>query len=268
MQHKSGMFTPDTVEAIRRLERRISKLNARLHVDGRAATTMKWEAVRQEPGPTGLPPEWSAVPTGREVYLRVEILKDEEGDASRRERELAMLWAMAVPLGLVPYTRYPLPGPHDAVFHCFGEWNILMDNLLGAGRGEAGWPAFCCAAQLDVEKWEGPRPTERLVQAHLHRLGFNVGAVDGILGNKTQGGLRAAKLHSMPLSQAAARIVEEPPHVPKILDRAVQGRVEAPDVDFSIHSYGQVRATRTVRGADLQISGPGRVVLDVRDPPR
>ena len=267
VQHKSGVFTPDTVEALRKLERRIAKLNARLHVGGRSALKMSWEDVRADPGPTGLPPEWSAVPTGREVYLSVEIINEAEPSASRREREIAMLWAMAVPLGLVPYTRYPLPGPHDEVFHCFGEWGLLMDNLLGAGRGEAGWPAFCCAAQLDADKWEGPRPTERLVQAHLHRIGFNVGAVDGILGNKTQGGLRAASLHSLPLTQAAERLVAEPPHVPKLLDRTVQGRIEMPDVDFSIHPYGQVRATRTVRGADLQISGPGRVVLDVRDPP-
>jgi hypothetical protein len=179
-----------------------------------------------------------------------------------------MLWAIAVPLGLVPFTRYPLPGPHDTVFHFFGEWSLLMDHLLGAGRGEAGWPSFCCAAQIDVGKWEGGRVTERLVQAHLHRIGFNVGNVDGIVGNKTQGALRAANLHSLPLADVAKQIVEKAPHVPKMLDREIQGRIEMPDVDFSIHPYGQVRAHRTVRGADLQIAGPGRIVLDVRDPPK
>lgn len=267
VQHKNGVFTPDTVDALRKLERQISKLNARLKIRGRPLPEMKWNHVREDPGPTGLPPEWSAVPTGREVYLKLEISDDQEPDASRRERELAMLWAMTVPLGFVPYTRYPLPGPHDEVFHFVGEWNTLMDQLLGAGRGEAGWPGFCCAAQIDAGKWEGPRPTERLVQIHLHRIGFNIGPIDGILGNKTQGGLRAASLHSIPLKEAAERIEKMAPHVPKLLDREVQGRLEMPDVDFSIHPYGQVRTTRTVQGADLHISGPGRVVLDVRDPP-
>ena len=270
IQHKAGVFTPDTIDILRKFEKRIAKLSARVQISGRPATEMNWGSLREDPGPTGLPPEWSAVPTGREVYLSLEFTKDQEGEAeaSRRERQLAMLWAIAVPVGLVPYTRYPLPGPHDTVFHYFGEWEILMDQLLGAGRGEAAWPAFCCAGQMDVGKWEGPRPTERLVQAHLHRIGLPVGPIDGILGNKTQGALRAAALHSIPLSEVAAKIETMPPRTSNLLDRALQGRIELPDVSFAIHPYGQVRATRTVHGADLQISGPGRVVIDVRDPPK
>lgn len=266
VQHKNGVFTPDTVAVLRKLEQRVGKLRARLSVWGRPLPEMSWEHVRQDPGPTGLPPGWSAVPTGREVYLRLSIQDDPEPDDARRERELALLWAVTVPLGLVPYTRYPLPGPHDEVFHFFGEWNVLMDQLLGAGRGEAGWPGFCCAAQLDVGKWEGLRKTERMVQAHFHRIGYNVGPIDGVLGNKTQAALRAANLHSLPLSEVAERIEKMEAHVPKIMDRAVQGRLEMPDNDFSIHPYGQVRTTRTARGADLHISGPGRVVLDIREP--
>jgi len=268
IQHKAGVFTPDTVDALRRLEKRVSKIAARLRVSGRAATQMGWGAVRDDPGPTGLPPEWSAVPTGREVYLELEFTRDDDGgDASRPERELAVLWGLTVPLGFVPFTRYPLSGPHSTVFHYMGEWQILVDQLLGAGRGEAGWPGFCCAAQLDVGKWEGPRATERLVQAHLHRIGFPVGAVDGILGNKTQGGLRAANLHSLTLSEVAARIEKMPARTQVTFDRPFRGRIEMPDVTFAIHPYGQVRATRTTQGADLQISGPGRVVIDVRDSP-
>ena len=105
------------------------------------------------------------------------------------------------------------------------------------------------------------------MQAHLHRIGFNVGPLDGILGNKTQGALRAANLHSIPLAEVATRIETMSTHFPKMLDQAVQGRLDLPDVDFSIHPYGQVRTTRTAQGADLHISGPGRVVVDVRDPP-
>lgn len=269
IQHKNGVFTPDTIDALRKLERQAAKLNVTLKVEGRSALEMGWGAVRDNPGPTGLPPEWSAVPTGREVYLRLTINKDEEGSAaSRRERELAMLWGMVIPLGFTPFTRYPLAGPHDEVFHFIGEWTTMMDQLLGAGRGEAGWPGFCCAAQIDVGKWEGPRMTERLVQAHLHRIGFNVGAIDGIVGNKTQGALRAAGMHSLSMAEVANQIVKKAPHVPTTLEKGIQGRLEMPDVDWSIHPYGQVRTTRTVQGANFHISGPGRVVIDVREPPK
>lgn len=267
VQHRRGSVTSDTAEALRKLEHRISSLKATLQIETRGMDTMLWEKVREDPGPTGLPPEWSAIPTGREVYLRLEIQNDEGPSNSRRAREIAMLWAIAIPLGFVPYTRYPLPGPHEEVFHFFGVWGLLVDHLLGAGRGEEGFPSFSCAAQLAVGMWEGGRGTERLVQAHLHRIGYNVGPVDGILGNKTQGALRAANLHSLPLTDVAKQIVELPPHVPEVLEREVHGRVMMPDVSFSIHPYGQVRATRTAQGADLQISGPGRVVIDVQDPP-
>lgn len=268
VQHKNGVFTPDTVDGLRKLERRVAKLAANLVVEGRAQPEMTWGAVREDPGPTGLPPEWSAVPTGREVYLRLKMHKDDGSEASRRERELAMLWGVAIPLGFTPFTRYPLPGPHDQVFHFFGEWTMMMDQLLGAGRGEAGWPAFCCAAQLDVGKWEGPRATERLVQIHLHRMGFNIGAVDGILGNKTQGALKAAGLHSLPLAEVAKQIVTKAPRGQTTFEKDVHGHLDMPDVDWSIHPYGQVRTTRTVQGADFHISGPGRVVIDVREPPK
>lgn len=268
VQHKRGSVTPDTADALRRIEQRVSKLRATLRVECRGALEMSWDHVRKNPGPTGLPPEWSAVPTGREVYLRLEIQNDDGPSLSKREREIAMLWGLAIPLGFTPFTRYPLPGPHEEVFHFLGTWGLLMDHMLGAGRGEAGFPSFCCAAQIDVGRWEGGRGTERLVQAHLHRLGYNVGPIDGVIGNKTQGGIRAANLHSLTLADVAKRIVEMPTHVPASLEREVQGRITMPDVSFSIHPYGQVRVTRTVHGADLQISGPGRVVIDVRDPPK
>lgn len=267
VQLASGSFSPDTADAIRKLEARAAQFKIRMKVSGRGMANMTWDHVRQDPGPTGLPPEYSAVPTGREVYLSVQQAPEQdEAVSAKRERELAMLWGIAVPMGFVPFARYPLPGPTDTVFHFFGAWALLLDNLLGAGRGEAGWPAFCCAAQLEVGKWEGPRGLERMVQAHLHRLGFNVGALDGVIGPKTQGALRAANLHSMPMTEVAEKISTQEVAMPRTLEKPLRGRVELTDVDFSIHPYGQVRTTRTIRGADLHISGPGRIVIDFRDP--
>lgn len=266
VQFKRGTFTQDTVEVLRRLEKRLEKLRARITIEGVSQLQMGWEAVRENPGPTGLPPEWSAIPTGREVYLSLTIQEYDGPQETHKERALAMLWAIAVPLGLVPYTRYPLPGPHDTVFHYFGKWAILVDQLLGSGRGEAGWPSFCCAAQLEVGKWQGGHITERLVQAHLHRLGLNIGPIDGIIGNKTQGALKALGLHSLPMSEIATKVAEKQPYVPESFEKEVTGHIVLNGVDFSINPYGQVHAIRTPKGVDLHVSGPGRVVLDVREP--
>lgn len=265
VQHPEGFFTADTTEALLRLKNRAAMMKGNLEIAGYFPDQMKWDAVRKNPGPTGLRPELSAIPSGREVRLRLRLPGEES--VGQRQHELAMLWGVAVSLGFVPFTRYPLPGPCDEVFHFLGPWAVLMDNLLGAGRGEAGWPGFCCAAQLEVGAWEGSHATERAVQAHLHRSGFYCGAVDGQVGPKTQAALKAANLHSLPLTEILKRITAAKTASPGVPKHPVTGHLEMEGVDLSIHPYGQVRASRTARGADIQITGPGRLVIDVRDIP-
>jgi hypothetical protein len=267
VQFNKTLVTPDTASALRQLEKRAERLTGtRLSINGPDPAQMNWEAIRtKNAGPTGLPPEWSAVPTGREVYLNLEILDDKEPAQSRIERQLAMLWGIAVPLGFTPFSRYPLPGTTMGVFHFMGPWDILMDHMLGAGRGEAAWAGFCGAAQADVGAWEGGKQTERFVQSHLHRIGYNAGAIDGVLGNATLASMKAAGFSGMPLTEAAESIGKRgvpPRRQPR---KAVEGTMEIPDTDFSIVSYGQVRTARTPKGAVLSISGPGRIVVDVRD---
>jgi hypothetical protein len=265
VQHAYGSFTSDTIGAFMQLEGRVSKVKAKLTVRGRPQTEMSWEHIGKNRGPTGLRPEWSAVPTGREVYLKLDLLDDKEPTETRRERELALLWGLAVPLGFMPWNRYPLPGIADDVFHFFGPWSTMMDNLMGSGRGEVAWPAFATAAQCEVGRFEGPRKTERLVQAHLHRLGYNVGEIDGIIGNKTQGALKAAALHGLPLKEAAERLIAMNTPAPPLPKRVREGRLDLPEIEFSIHPFGQVRATRTKEGAHLHVRGTGRFVIDIID---
>jgi len=259
-------MTPDTQAALKKLEARAATMpNIQLSVTEPAQAT--WETLRSSPGPTGLPPEWSAVPTGREVYMGVEILGDTLSPESRVERSLATLWALAVPLGFVPFARYPLPGPHQAVFHFPGPWVGLMDHLLGAGRGEAAWPGFCTAAQVEAGTWEGERALEREVQSLLHRVGQNCGAIDGIIANNTLGCLKALGISGQPLSQIAQQLrdmvgsqgISNKPR------REVEGSVDLGSENFSIVSYGQIRTARTAKGARVFVSGPGRIVVDVRE---
>jgi hypothetical protein len=266
VQFNKTLVTPDTASSLRKLEKRAESLTGtRLSINGPDPAHMNWADIRTKSGPTGLPPEWSAVPTGREVYLKLEIQDDQEPAQSRMERQLAMLWGIAVPLGFTPFARYPLPGATMEVFHFMGPWDILMDHFLGAGRGEAAWAGFCGAAQSDVGAWEGGKQTERFVQSHLHRIGYNAGAIDGVLGNATLASLKGAGLSGMPLTEAAEALGKKGLTTQRLPRRAVEGIVEIPDTDFSIVSYGQVRTARTPKGAVLSISGPGRIVVDVRD---
>lgn len=265
VKFKSGVFTPDTVKGLRQLEDRALKTGYGIRIDGPAPDRMYWKAIKEKPGPTGLRPEWSAVPTGREVYAALAFKEDQGPSENRAERQLAALWGLMVPLGFIPWTRYPLAGPGDQVFHYYGPWAILFDHLLGAGRGEAAWPGFCAAAQIEVGKWEGPRKLERQVQAHMHRMGFNPGVIDGIVARKTQGALKASGLHSMPMREVAEKVIEKAAYIPAQYTER-KGQLQMPDGSFSINSFGQVRTTRTVEGATLLIKGAGRVVVDVHPP--
>jgi hypothetical protein len=265
IQYGKALVTPDTANALRQLEKRAATLkNVRLSITGPRQDQMSWSGVRVNPGPTGLPPEWSAVPTGREVYLGIEILEDALSPESRTERSLATLWGLAVPLGFVPYTRYPLPGPCQAVFHFVGPWSILMDHLLAVGRGEAAWPGFCSAAQVEVGAWEGSHATERYVQSQLHRLGYNSGAIDGIVANNTIATLKAAGYAGKSLAEVAEQIGSSNPTSSKPV-RVKEGSLDLGEVGFFVSSYGQVRTVRTPKGAQFAISGAGRIVIDVQE---
>ena len=266
IQYKNTTVTSDTAAALRQLEKRASTMqNVRLSITGPTQDQMSWDGVRKNPGPTGLPPEWSAVPTGREVYLGVEIIDDKLSDQSKIERALASLWALTIPMGFTPYSRYPLPGPHMNVFHFMGPWAILADHLLGAGRGEAAWPGFCAAAQADADCWEGNKQTERYVQAHLHRLGYNPGAIDGVVANSTLASLKAIGLSGRPMMEIAKEVGTKASVSQDLPRQKKEGRIDLGDVDFSIVSYGQVRTMRKPDGVHIAINGAGRIVLDVQD---
>lgn len=213
-----------------------------------------WAALDNDPGPCGLPPGRSAIPAGRELYFHL------EGEGTAHQR-LGLLWGLAVPLGFVPWQRYPELGPVSHVFHYWGPWRIIEDHLVSIGRGEAAWPSLCAAAQCSMGTWEGGGILLREVQANLHRLGHSCGPVDGLLGPRTQQALVAAGFGGTPtneiLQELKLRTVPE-----KERPRTRRGRIEL-DVPATVHASGGVRAVRTPKGYMLTIAGEGRLVVDV-----
>lgn len=231
-----------------------AKTHSRFTLAIRHPGTLSWTEVGANPGPLRLPPKRSALPSGREVYLEL------GGDGSD-ELRLGLLWGLAVPLGFVPWQRYPELGETSAVFHFWGPWRLLEDNLLQAGRGEAIWPSLCAAGQCLAGTWDDPDAKIRLIQAHLHRVGHPCGPVDGVLGTATNRALAAASLGNLSVAEALTQLEIRAQAAPST--RAPKrGRLEL-DTPTTAHATGGVRAVRTPHGYALTVTGEGRLILDV-----
>ena len=257
VSQRGSVFTPDTAEAIRTLEEAGGRIEGlRLSVSGTPGHNCNWPGVQRDPGPTGLPPEISMRPTGREVYLEV------QGSGRTRQEDLALLWGLVVPLGFMPLCRYPLPGPGDQVFHFMGPWAPMVDFLNGEGRGEEAWPSLCAAAQIEVGKWGGGREVERGVQAHLHRLGVPCGPVDGRVGEKTLAALKSMGFGGKPLSDVYLDILGwDAPRAQPSKGEARHGSFAIPGRKVTGVSFGQVYLTRTATGYVVSAEGPGKATF-------
>lgn len=258
ISYRSSLFTPDTREALSKFG------EASRHYEGFTVKyagvprpLCSWEGVGEDPGPTGLPAPVSMRPTGREVYLTVE-------GASHPMEEVAALWSMAVPLGFVPWDRYPLPSATSHVFHYLGPWSSVGDFLQGEGRGELAWPSMCGAAQCEAGLWGGDRVVERSVQTHLHRLGVHCGPVDGSIGPITLGALKALGVGNMELAATESALAGMKMPTPRAVKRA-EGHLVLNDVSMEAFTSGGVHTVRTRSGYSVTVDGPGRLILMVGD---
>lgn len=268
--YRRTLVTPDLAEALRQLELRAAALGGvRLNVHGALPNQASWHAVKTVSGPTGCPPVASMIPAGREVLLRLQLLDYQGDDPSRRQREVELLWGLAVPCGFTPWLRYPLSGAGDDVFHFLGPWQPLYDSLLGEGRGEIAWPSTCAAAQVDVGRWEGGKVIERLVQAQLHRVGVPCGPIDGEIGDRTLLALRALGLprEGQRMEEVAKYLLAMEPAPNTKTGERKHGFISVPDTRAVAVASGKVALMRTPQGYSLTIDGPGRVILDVGDQP-
>ena len=258
ISYRSTFVTPDTAEALRQLEIEGAHLEGlRIRFRGVPKDLFSWEGVERDAGPTGLPPVLSMRPTGREVYLSV----DAEG-VSDPLKKLSLLWSLAVPFGFVPWSRYPVPQPGlDQVFHYLGPWAEIGDYLHGGGRGDLAWPSIVAAAQCEVGKWEGPKPTEHRIQMHLHQLGIHSGPVDGTIEERTLSALRALGLGGLSQEKTLETLENmKTPKAEKLEGRQV-GHFSMRNVHVEAFCSGGVEATRTRQGYTIVCEGPGKLIL-------
>lgn len=177
--------------------------------------------------------------------------------------DLKKIWSFAVPLGFTPWNRYPVPGDRDHLFYFFGLWQPMMDRLMAMGRGDAVWDSFVTAARLEAGNWpREDRLIERSVQMHLHRLGYNPGPIDGVIGKFTAKALLDAGIEDkleLALQKLQAQSIPTKPKTSK----PIRGEFSLPDRPSKIQAFGDIRVCRTDSGATFEIAGSGRIIIDV-----
>lgn len=113
------------------------------------------------------------------------------------ELQLDTLWNLALPIGWRPVLRDPKEkAPEAWHFDFWGCWQPVLDRL--------GYEQAAICAVLDVGMW-GPftAAPQRFLQAQLHRAGYNIGAIDGLVGPKTLSGARHAGIPAGPVAMMA-----------------------------------------------------------------
>lgn len=241
MTYKGMIVAPDVGAALRALEAEANRGGWRIR------------HIKPDQQPYS---ELSLLPAGREVWLTF------EKDGVDTLGSLYATWGAAVPLGFTPKLRDPLLEEGHMIFRYFGPWQALYGKMLAEGRGHLAWPSVCAAAQGDVGKWEGDKEESRFVQAQLHRMGRNPGPIDGVVGQRT-----AAAIESLSLPRASLTVVAD--HLravnpPKKTSKVDRGHLHIPKRKLVVESYGGVTAWPMSNGAGFEVSGPGRIVVDVR----
>jgi hypothetical protein len=193
--------------------------------------------------------------TGREVLLGL------EEPSADQMRNLSILWGLAVPLGFHPWTRYPVPGPGQEVFHYLGDLAPLVDYFHSEGQGDLAWPSLCIAAQVLAGTWGGDKTLEREVQAHLHRLGIHCGPLDGEIGERTLSCIRALGFGGLSLQEIQARLqkMEAPKPQPKT---KTNGFFTISGTLVEGFSSGGVKLARRPSGFGVLVEGPGRAIFE------
>jgi len=102
-----------------------------------------------------------------------------------KDRQLDRFWELAKACGFRPIIKEAREGASESWhFDFMGPWASTYERL--------GYSAAAMAACLDAGHGGYRRDEERALQAQLHRAGYDVGKIDGILGAKTQAALKAS----------------------------------------------------------------------------
>lgn len=235
--HRSSFVHPECLDALH-------KLNAR----GKEAGWKKLQVEGCSFGSHQFTP-LSALYTGREFHIQIDA-------------PIESLWSVAIPLGFIPWNRYPVQDDNAHIFHYYGKWAPLIDFLHSEGMGEWAWSSFCCASLLEIGSWEGDKPIERAIQMHLHRLGIHCGPIDGIIGERTLQSLKTLGLSELRNQEILEKIQNWDFPEPVVKKQGL-GHLHLGSHDAKVFTSGGVKAIQSHNGYTISIQGSGRIIVFV-----
>jgi len=210
-----------------------------------------WKSLRVEACSFGGNPflPLAALHTGREIHIQIDL-------------PIESLWSVAVPLGFIPWNRYPVEDENAHIFHYYGKWGSLIDFLHSEGMGEYAWSSFCCASLLEIGAWKGDKPVEREIQMHLHRLGIHCGPIDGVVGGKTLMALKNLGLSELRSKDVLDKIrsweFQEPQNESNELGHLYLGGRSS-----KVFTSGGVQAIQSHNGYTISVQSSGRLIVFV-----
>lgn len=102
-------------------------------------------------------------------------------------KQVDLLWETGKPHGFTPIIASPDESLSEKWhFDQWGDWKSVKDHM--------GYETTCLCGALDVGQAGEWQSDERLVQALLLRLGYDIGEPDGILGKRSVAALATLKL--------------------------------------------------------------------------
>jgi hypothetical protein len=202
-----GFATPDTAAALLELDRQVTEAGGDFRVTdlfrpydvqaGARARYDRWVAAGKPARGSSefdaknmkadfvAPPGHSNHEAGRAADLNTAAMKF-PGVAA--DKQLDRLWEIAIPIGWKPIIKQATEGATENWhFDFLGEWRPVADRLRDYG-------AVAMIGCLDIGLARYGNDEERAIQANLHRAGYDVGRVDGIIGRRTEGALVACGL--------------------------------------------------------------------------
>lgn len=190
----------------------------------------------------------TAVHTGREIH----IISD---------NPISAIWGTVIPLGLIPWNRYPVQNQDSHRFIYYGKWKGLIDSLHSQGLGEFAWSSFMCASSLEVDRWEGKETLIRKIQSELHRLGLHCGPIDGMLNQPTLQMVRKLGLLDLNLEDILNNLLIRQVQQSTELSTSAYFHVDYPVQVFTSDSIQSVKINS---GYKFFVNGTGNVILEFK----